>query len=455
MGNYVNKFIHRGEPLRKISFLIGVFLSISKVVTILRITPVIDPFDSPSYFNFKFIGGVRMPGISFIFSRLETYENIVLFQSIIACICWIVLSQIIHQLHFNRYLQFIISILILSIGFSSQVVYLDSVINAESLNTSFMILFIASSIHFFARRNAFSVLLCVVALGLYASVKSINGITIAVPLLMFSGFLIKKYENRSKFSGVVVICSLLLGFLSVFLFRNIDASPILNTSGLINQRLWYVDDWKDYALKEGFPIEGRSTYVRFASRNLGLAPDRAVSEQPDYKKWYFNGGDSFIVKFMLTHPEYVTIAPLALSLFSGNFDLSTSIWGGGAKGILYYEILKQDLASIWPANPIFWNSDRPTSYIFFSIFIGVIGFTLVYSRNLSRNQRDFQLFTALLIIFALQVSYFAWWFGSTPADIGRHQFPFGVLIRIIFLLSCLHLFQIILDKAKSRTKPLN
>ena len=455
MGNYVNKFIHRGEPLRIISFLIGICLSISKVVTIFIITTVIDPFDSPSYFNFKFIGGVRMPGISFIFSRLETYENIVLFQSIIACICWIVLSQIIYQLNFNRYLQFIISILILSIGFSSQVVYLDSVINAESLNTSFMILFIAGSIYFFARRNAFSVLLCVVALGLYASVKSINGITIAVPLLIFSGFLIKKYENRSKFSSVVVICSLSLGFLSVFLFRNIDASPILNTSGLINQRLWYVDDWKDYALKEGFPIQGRSTYVRFASRNLGLAPDRAVSEQPDYKKWYFNGGDSFIVKFMLTHPEYVTIAPLALSLFSGNFDLSTSIWGGGAKGILYYEILKQDLASIWPANPIFWNSDRPTSYIFFSIFIGVIGFTLIYSRNLSRNQRDFQLFTALLIIFALQVSYFAWWFGSTPADIGRHQFPFGVLIRIIFLLSCLHLFQIILDKAKSRTKPLN
>jgi hypothetical protein len=451
----VNQLIVRGNPLVQISLLVGVILSILKVTTILKITPIIDPFDSPSYFNFKFVGGVRMPGISFIFSRLETYENIVLFQSVVACFCWLLLSQIIYQLKFNTYLQFAISILILSIGFSSQVVYLDSVINAESLNTSFMILFIACSIHFFARKNILPVLLCVVSLGLYASVKSINGITIILPLVFFIGFLFKKYSISRKFSNVVMIWILFLGFFSIFLFRNIEASPILNTSALINQRLWLVDEWKDYALTKGFPIEGRSTYLRFASRDLGMAPDRAVSEQPDYKKWYFNGGDSFIVKFMLTHPEYVAIAPLALSLFSGNFDLSTSIWGGGARGILYYEILKQDLASIWPSNLIFWNSDRSTSYIFFSIFIAVIGFTLVYSRNLSRNQKDFQLFTALLIIFALQVSYFAWWFGSTPSDIGRHQFPFGVLIRIIFLLSCLHLSQIILDKVTSRTKPLN
>ena len=117
------------NPLAQISLLVGVFLSILKVTTILKITPIIDPFDSPSYFNFKFVGGVRMPGISFIFSRLETYENIVLFQSVVACICWLLLSQIIYQLKFNTYLQFAISILILSIGFSSQVVYLDSVIN--------------------------------------------------------------------------------------------------------------------------------------------------------------------------------------------------------------------------------------------------------------------------------------------------------------------------------------
>jgi len=451
----VNQLNARRNPLVHISLLAGVFLSILKVATILKITPIIDLFDSPSYFNFKFVGGVRMPGISFIFSRLETYEKIVLFQSVVACFCWLMLSQIIYKLKFNRYIQFTISILILSIGFSSQVVYLDSVINAESLNTSFMILFVTCAIYFYVKRNVFSVLLCVISLGLYASVKSINGITVLLPLVFFIGFLFNKYRNNRKFSNVVMICSLLLGILSTFLFRNIEASPILNTSALINQRLWYVEDWKDYALTNGFPIEGRSTYLRFASRNLGMPPDKAVSVQPDYEKWYLNGGDSFIVKFMLTHPEYVAIAPLAVSLFSGNFDLSTSIWGGGAKGILNYEIRKQELASIWPANPIFWNSDRSTSYIFFSIFIAVIGFALVYSRNISRIQRDFQLFMTLLMIFALQVSYFAWWFGSTPLDIGRHQFPFGVLIRIIFLLSCLHLFQIILDTVTSRTKPLN
>ena len=177
MGNKVNQLIVRRNPLVQISLLVGVFLSILKVTTILKIIPIVDPFDSPSYFDFKFVGGIRMPGISFIFSRLGTYENIVLFQSVVACFCWLILSQIIYELKFNRYLQFVVSILILTVGFSSQVVYLDSVINAESLNTSFMILFIACSIHFFTKKSILSVLLCVVSLGLYASVKSINGIS--------------------------------------------------------------------------------------------------------------------------------------------------------------------------------------------------------------------------------------------------------------------------------------
>ena len=422
---------------------------------VLSITPMVDPYDSPSYFDFKFVGGVRMPGISLIFSSLESYENIVLFQSIIACVSWTFFSQIIFQIKYNPYLLFTTSMLILGLGFSNQVVYVDGFINAESLNISFIILFVASCILFFARQTLFSVLLCSISLGLYASVKSINGISIIIPLIFFIIFLIRKNGFKNNLSNLFVICILFLGFFSTYLFRNIDASPILNTSALINQRLWEVDDWKEFTLNQGFPISGRSTYLRFASRNLGLPPDTAVSQHPDYKDWYYNGGDKFIVKFMLAHPEYVIVAPLALSLFSEKFDLGTSIWGGGAKGILNYESFNQDLAKKWPANPIFWNSDRFTNYVGFSMFLALIGLALIYSRKLSLKQKEFQLFISLLMLFALEISYLAWWFGSTPADIGRHQFPFGVLIRVIFILSVMHVIQVILDLIKVRTKTSN
>ena len=52
----------------------------------------------------------------------------------------------------------------------------------------------------------------------------------------------------------------------------------------------------------------------------------------------------------------------------------------------------------------------------------------------------------ILMVIGLQGSYFAWWFGSTPTDIGRHQFPFAVITRIAFILSILHLGKIVFDR---------
>ena len=56
-----------------------------------------------------------------------------------------------------------------------------------------------------------------------------------------------------------------------------------------------------------------------------------------------------------------------------------------------------------------------------------------------QNKTNIELSLSNLIIFLLfftfSMSYFAWWFGSTPSDLGRHQFPFAVSLRIISILS--------------------
>ena len=239
---------------------------------------------------------------------------------------------------------------------------------------------------------------------------------------------------------------------SLILFSSIAATPILNTSALINQRLWQVEEWKNYVLENDFPIEARSTYVRFESRNLGQAPDAAVSIQPDYQKWYFEGGDKFLIKFMLTHPDYVLIAPIALPLFSKKSDISTTIWGGAARGILNNKNLNQDLVTKWKTLNIFWSNDRVLNYIIFSIFLAIIGISLVFSNKVSTYQMRFQNYLLFLILFMFEIGYLAWWFGSTPSDVGRHQFPFGVLLRIVFVFSLMYLIQILVDKFKSKLK---
>jgi len=441
--------------LKCISLLLAITLALLKVSIVIKTTPIIDVFDTPSFFNFKITGGIRMPGITFIYSVLERYESIALFQTLVSSISWISLSQVIFKLKFNPYISFISSLLILMLGFSDQVVFLDGLMNAESLNVSFLVLFISACILFYTKKGTFYILLCIISMGLYASVKSINGISILVPATFFIFYLLKTNKLSNKFSNFVVIYTLFTGIFSAYLFTKIDATPIMNTSALINQRLWNVESWKGYTLQKGFPIEGRSTYLRFLNRNLGLAPDRAVSEQPDYKKWYSNGGDKFIVNFMLSHPDYLLFAPLALSVYSEKLDLSTSIWGGAARGVLNYEGVNEDLVIKWPGLKFFWNENRTLSYFFFSIFLTVIGVSLLYSKKLTHAQKEFNSFIALLLIFAFEISYLSWWFGSTPSDIGRHQFPFGVLIRVLFILSIMQISQLIFERLSVRTKPLN
>ena len=134
----------KGKLIPIVSLVLGLILTFYRTNSSLELQPVIDPYDSPSYFNFKLIGGVRMPIITFIFSRLETYENIMLFQSVLSSFSWIFLSQVIFALKLNRWLSLAFSILILSLGFSNQVFLLDGFINAESLNITALVLWISS-----------------------------------------------------------------------------------------------------------------------------------------------------------------------------------------------------------------------------------------------------------------------------------------------------------------------
>ena len=104
----------KGKLIPIVSLVLGLILTIYRTNSSLELQPLIDPYDSPSYFNFKLIGGVRMPIITFIFSRLETYENIIIFQSVLSSLSWILLSQVIFALKLNRWLSLVFSILILN-----------------------------------------------------------------------------------------------------------------------------------------------------------------------------------------------------------------------------------------------------------------------------------------------------------------------------------------------------
>jgi hypothetical protein len=440
---------YKSKLVSIISLIFGIMLSIYRTNSSLELQPVIDPYDSPSYFNYKLIGGVRMPIITFIFSRLEAYENIIILQSVLSSLSWILLSQVIFTLKFNRGVLLVFSILILSLGFSNQVFLLDGFINAESLNISALVLCISSVFLIIVKKNLFSYIIFILSVTFYAGIKSINALSAVFFLILFIIFLFVIGETKRRVGLILSTVGILLMSVFFFLFTKVDATPILNTSALINQRIWNVESWKSYTLEQGFPPQARSTYSRFKSRNLGIPPDAAVSIQPDYKKWFDESGNSFLINFMINNPEYTIFGPIALPIFEEKIYLSGTIWGGAATGILYAEIFNNEWFRSWPMNGVFWSLDRAAGYIQFSIFLAIIALSLLPNLFSKKYENQLQKVIMFLLVMGLVVSYLAWWFGSTPSDIGRHQFPFAIVIRIIFIFSSIYLTQILVNKLKS------
>jgi hypothetical protein len=414
---------------------IGLALTLFRLFQVRNIEPIFGPYDAPSYFNFVFSGGIRMPLITFIFSTIENHFAIVVFQTFVSGIAWILLSASIVRLNKNIFVNFLSITLIYFLGYSKQVVYLDSGIDAESLNISFLVILLSALIFSLKRSTTRIQVFILLSCILFAGVKSINGVTVLIPLMYLLVKIWKSNESNLITKKILSVLTILTSLLSVYLFSQIQNTKLYNTSALINSRLWDVPDWKEYTIEQGFPVQARSTFVRFTNQNLGSAPDAAVGSQPDYIKWYQAGGSNFLLKFMLTHPGYTFLGPVVYPVFTKDLNFENTIWRGAADGILYFESRQHQLAKIWPENYIFWAKDRSTGYVQVSIFLLIIAISLLAFRNPTKLELSLRNLIIFLLFFTFSMSYFAWWFGSTPSDLGRHQFPFAVSLRVISILS--------------------
>ena len=157
-----------------------------------------------------------MPIITFIFSRLESYENIILFQSVLSSFSWIFLSQVIFALKLKRWLSLVFSILILSLGFSNQVFLLDGFINAESLNITALVLWISSVFLIIVKKNLSSYILFILSVTFYAGIKSINALSAVFLLILFIAFLFIVGETKRRAGLTLSAVGIVL--MSVFFF---------------------------------------------------------------------------------------------------------------------------------------------------------------------------------------------------------------------------------------------
>jgi len=403
-------------------------------------TPVFGNYDSASYFNFSLSGGLRMPLITLFFSTLRENYNIMIFQTIVSVLAFLILSLSILNLGKSNKINLFSALLVLILGNSNQIVYVDTTIDSESLQISSLALLSSAIILIFKKnpsnRNYYFLFL---TFFIFSGIKSMNLVlTIFLVILML---IFKKIKRDFK----IIIPFILIVVINSLYFFNSKVTPELNTSAIINSRLWEKVEWRQQIVDSNFPVEARSIFVRFESDNLGLPPDTAVSKLAKYQEWYSSNGKLFLPKFMLRNIDYTIVGPIFFSGFFNEVSLNKTIWRGAAVGYLNYDTYNSQNSKFIRLSNFFWPLERSNGYLFVGIMLTIISSALLitFLKNL-----DLEV-VKLLVIFTSFVffsGYFAWWFGSTPSDLGRQQLTFSIGLRILFIISLNLLFSEIISK---------
>ena len=225
-------------------FLIAILYLLYRVTNVYLVTPFFDEFDSPAYFNLELFPSFRTHGITILFSLIKNEFLISLIQAIVGSLVWIYLWISVLRIINSTILKILFTFLFYLLGCSSVIVEHDSSILSESLAFSSTVFLITSALNLYLNREnqRLSFVYFGLAIIWFASTKSSNSLLTPLLLLIFLLVMFRSYKNRFN----IIFGSTILIF-GAFFFLNVLSSDItktLTTSGTINNRLVFVDDWK-------------------------------------------------------------------------------------------------------------------------------------------------------------------------------------------------------------------
>jgi len=400
-----------------------------RVMNVFLVTPFFDEYDSPAYFRWKLYPSFRTHGITLLYSLINDEFIICLIQAVIGALVWIYLWFIFQNLIKNTSVLIIFTFLFYLLGSSSIIIEQDSSLLSESLSLSSTLFLIGVSIKIFINLKSptnLEFILFGFAMIWFASTKSSN--SIIAPLLVIIYLLsLKTMKNRKLKFALAFVFSIL----SLFFFINAMSSDItktLTTSGTINNRLIFSEKWKDRLLNSGYPVEAIKIFNDYSKENLGIPPDQAVVNLPQFKKWWDSGGDSFLLRFTLTNPDYAVIAPVALPLFSEKLNYRKSLLSGWSQGTDRTEEFN-GFSNSRAHRTWFWPDEPEKAYLSLAISFLIVGISLSLFTFLNKSRE----FNSFLIIILLTViwSYVNWWFGSKPSDMARHNLSAALVFKVI------------------------
>jgi hypothetical protein len=400
-----------------------------RVANSLIVDSLYDEYDSPNYFVLSFFPSIRTHGITIFYSIIKNEAAISVFQASVGALAWLFLwISILSQMK-NVSLKYLFTILFFILASSSVVVEHDSVMMSESLSISSTVFLFGSAINLRSQRIVKSLnptYIFTFGIIWFLSTKATNAL-LFVPLAVI--LVIAVYRKLPKIKIIQLLSAFSL--LGTFLFISVlssDGTQSLTTSGTINNRLVFVPEWKNQLIESGYPVSALSIWEGYSQQNLGMPPDQAVVSSSEFKEWWAEGGDSYLLKFTITNLDYAIFAPLVLPMFSDNLNYKKSLLSGWSQGTdLTYEY--SEFKNSLLKRTFYWPDEPEKAYLALSITFFMIGTSLLLFSKLNNTKEvSIILISVILTIFW---SYLNWWFGSKPADMARHNLSAAILFKII------------------------
>lgn len=428
------------------------------IVTITNLKNVgigFDQSDSPSYFNFDLINPLRMPIITFIYSKIYFLGGIVIVQNIISIFTWILLAVTIQKIFSKTYIKIISSLLIYSLALSSQVQEHNYVILSESFTISSSILIVSLLLLLFIQKGSNkSLFILVLSIIFFSGVKQSNNY---FGLLILILVLIYLFKNRlfSLFKFVLILLTFPIMIILLFIgSKNLEIKSNLTLTTIIERTY---DDYsaRQYWKQEDFPQIAYQIYSGTPTKN----PIDLLNENFLIKSWKQQASNYTIEMYAIKNPSFLLLAPLKPSFFISNFTDFESIINSLTIGTTYKE--KNYFLNVKTnnSNPnflenlrafpnFFWPNKFLNEKTFMILFLSLLLISLSYLKiNLNYLNKNIFNFILISILFILLATWLNWHITVTY-ELNRYLIPWAILLRIFSIITFMLVFETFNKKNK-------
>jgi hypothetical protein len=442
----VNKLVKAIYP---ISF---ICLIILKFLINLRVDVGISAYDTMSYFEFSTINPVRMPQISYIFSSLQFFGAISIFQSIVGIFCWSVFILALNGFFNNYYVKILNLLLVFTLAMSSPIMKFDLIILSESLAISFGVLLMAAFIYSVKKRNDLSYFYLAIAIILFGFPKQSNAFISFLLATIFFGFTISKFKKSRKIYPVLFST---LSFVITLFFYDVSKSNnfIEQQVSMVNiiERTYDDFDKQQYWLNQGFPAIAYQVYGSAPFRT----PGEMTADTPQVKAWKQTEYSYPTEKFILGNPIFATFAPVIPYIFINQYSFYESIFPPLATGVIESDktidlnsktmnVIPNYLTKLELPRTFWWpKSEASIKILLITIFSTIFISLLILSRK--KDEYNLRLILVCSYLFFV-LGTWANWNVALVYTLDRLLTPWAIQLRLTFIIAIIYLINLTISK---------